>query len=58
MEVIKRHQVSESLLNELMSTIDHCEFARFARMEGQKSPEQVLNDTIKLITKIEDEIKA
>lgn len=56
-EVIKRHKVSDESLNELMATIDHCEFARFARMDGQKSPEQVLNDTVKLITRIEDEIK-
>ena len=56
-EVIRRNKVSDEAINELMATIDHCEFARFARMDGQKSPDQVLNDTVKLITKIEDEIK-
>lgn len=49
--------VSNEAVNDIMLTVDHCEFSRFARMEGQKSPEQVLQDTISLITRIEDEIR-
>lgn len=49
--------VSHEAVNDIMLTVDHCEFSRFARMEGQKTPEQVLQDTVNLITRIENEIR-
>lgn len=52
-----RDGVSNEAVNDLMLTIDHCEFSRFARMEGQKTPEQVLQDTVNMITRIENEIR-
>ncbi len=49
--------VTQKTTNRLVETIDYCEFARFARMEGGKNPDQVYQDTVNLITQLEDEIK-
>ena len=46
------------LINSIVGIIDYCEYARFARMDGDKSAEQIYQDTVNLITKVEDEIKA
>ena len=49
--------VPQTTTNRLVETIDYCEFARFARMEGGKNPDQVYQETVNLITQLEDEIK-
>ncbi|MBL7915722.1 MAG: protein BatD [Bacteroidia bacterium] len=49
--------VTQTTTNRLVETLDYCEFARFARMEGGKNPEQVYQETVNLITQLEDEIK-
>lgn len=55
---LKQKGVSDETNNKIVSIIDYCEFARFARMEGQNSPEQIYQDTLAAITKIEDELKS
>jgi hypothetical protein len=49
---------SVETINALISILDYCEFARFAKMEGGKSPSEVYQDTVNIITKVEDELKS
>jgi len=57
-ENLKMKQVSESTTNDLIALLDYCEYARFARMDGGKSPDQIYSEVIALLTKVENEIKA
>jgi hypothetical protein len=56
-EMLKNKSVSETTIAKLISTLDNCEFARYA--PGSVSGDLLLiyNDTVELITKIEHEIK-
>ncbi len=56
-EALQNSGVSSDTINAFVSTLDYCEYARFARMDGGRSAEQVYQETVSLITKIEDEIK-
>ncbi|MBL0342592.1 MAG: BatD family protein [Bacteroidetes bacterium] len=57
-EALKNASVSSGTIDSFVSTLDQCEYARFARMDSGRSAEQVYQETVNLITKIEDEIKA
>ncbi len=56
-ESLKQKGVSMESINKVMSILDYCEFARFARMEGGKSPDQVYRETLSVITEIENNLK-
>jgi hypothetical protein len=57
-EALKDGNVSPDTINNIISTLDYCEYARFARMDGGKSPQQIYSDVVMLITKVENEIKS
>lgn len=48
-------KVSNETVNKLVSTLDNCEFARFAATAAG-TPQNSYNDAVSVITKIEDEI--
>ncbi len=56
-EALKKGGVSEVASASLLSILDYCEYARFARMENSKKPEQVYQEAVSVITKIEDELR-
>lgn len=49
-------KVTESTINQLVDTIETCEMARFASSALSSSPNNVYNNAVQIITKIEDEI--
>lgn len=57
-EALKKVSAGEETIRSLKGILDHCEFSRFARMDSSRKPEDVYQDTIKLITQLENEIKA
>ncbi|HKR05004.1 MAG TPA: BatD family protein [Bacteroidia bacterium] len=54
---LKQKNVSDDSINKLISTLDYCEFARFASANSGVSPENIYNDSVTIITKLEEEIK-
>jgi len=54
---LKQKNVSDELTSTLISTLDYCEFARFAPQAESVSQEKIYRDAIDIITKIEDEIR-
>ncbi len=56
LESLKTHGVSEATLRTFNDTLSYCEYARFARMESEKSPESLYQETVELITNIDHEI--
>ena len=48
--------VSEETIQKLMTTLDNCEFARYAPSSVSGDLNHIYNSTVELITKIEDEI--
>ena len=56
-EALSKGGVSETTKASLLSILDYCEYARFARMENSRKPEQVYQDAVSVITKIEDELR-
>lgn len=55
-KAIKKAKVSETTLNVLIATLDHCEMARFAPVSNI-SKEDLLTQAENIIVKLEDEIK-
>ncbi len=55
-KVLKGSQVSEATLNALLSTLDHCEMARFAPV-SEISKKDLLTQAEEIIVKLEDEVK-
>ncbi|HMT30021.1 MAG TPA: BatD family protein [Bacteroidia bacterium] len=54
---LKEAGVGSETINKMISTLDTCEYARFGRMEGGDGAEKIYQETVNLITKIEDEIR-
>lgn len=53
---LKNRAVSEATIEKLMTTLDNCEFARYAPSSVSGDLNGIYNNTVELITKIEDEI--
>lgn len=53
---LKKKSVSDESINKLITTLDYCEFARFASASANVSPEGIFSDAINNITKLEEEI--
>jgi len=55
--MLRNRGVSEETIARLLGTLDNCEYARYApsAVSGELGP--IYNNTVELITKIEDEIK-
>jgi len=56
-DALKNRGASNETITNLVTTLDYCELAKFSRMEGSRSADQMYQDTVNLITSIEDEIK-
>ncbi len=57
-EKLKQAGAAGETINNMVVLLDYCEYARFARMEGGKSPEQIYQEAVAVITKVESELKA
>jgi hypothetical protein len=57
-DALQAKGVSEETLRSFNDTLSYCEYARFARMESGKSPDALYQETVNLITTIENEIKS
>ncbi|HEY0029648.1 MAG TPA: BatD family protein [Bacteroidia bacterium] len=55
-EKLKNKQVSGNTIGQLMSTLDNCEYARYAPGAVSGDLQNIYNSTVDLITKIEDEV--
>ncbi len=56
-DTLKVKSVSEATILQLISTIDNCEYARYAPSAVSGDLNSIYNNTVELITKIEHEIK-
>lgn len=54
---LKEKNVQEELINNLITTLDNCEFARFAPTSTLLSLEDIYNRAIQIITSLEQQIK-
>ena len=54
---LKARNVNETTIQQLMSTLDNCEYARYAPSAVSGDLNGIYNNTVELITKIENEIK-
>lgn len=54
---LKARKVSDESINKILITLDHCEFARFAPSSDTLDMQNIYNDTVDLISTIEEEIK-
>ena len=55
-ETLKNRNVSEGTIEKLITTLDNCEYARYAPNAVSGDLNGINNSTVELITKIEDEI--
>ena len=53
---LKNRAVSQAIIEKLNVTLDNCEFARYAPSSVSGDLNEIYNNTVELITKIEDEI--
>ncbi len=56
-ESLKLKSVSEATIQQLMTTLDNCEFAHYAPSAVSGDLKNIYDNTVELITKIENEIK-
>lgn len=56
-EGLRKYEVEETLINELLSVVDQCEFARFAPSGGNQAMQDVYHSAEKVISKMEKQIK-
>lgn len=54
---LQQKQVNEEIINQFTEILLHCEYARFAPGDKSTIMEQIYNDALKIITKIEHELK-
>ncbi len=54
---LKARNVSDESINKILTTLDHCEFARFAPTSDSLDMQNIYNQTVDLISTIEEEIK-
>ena len=50
-------QVNEEIINQFTETLHHCEFARFAPGDKSTIMDQIYNEALNIINKIEHELK-
>jgi BatD DUF11 like domain len=56
-QILKTKNVNDATIQQLTSTIDNCEYARYAPSAVSGDLNSIYNGTVELIMKIEDEIK-
>jgi len=57
-EALQKSGAATDSINGIVAVLDYCEYARFARMDNGKSPEQVFQEAVDIITKVENELKS
>jgi len=57
-EILFKHFVTNTTVEEFMSTLQICEFARYGGSDTTSEPKQVYERALSLITKLEGELKA
>jgi hypothetical protein len=55
--ILKNRSISEATTSQLLSTLDNCEYARYAPSAVSGDLHTIYNNTVELLTKIENEIK-
>lgn len=56
-EVLNQHKVNQEIIDLFIETLNHTEFARFAPGNASQNMEQIYNEALAIITKIERELK-
>ena len=56
-ETLKSRSVNEGTIQQLIKTLDNCEYARYAPSAVSSDLRSIYNSTVELITKIENEIR-
>lgn len=56
-EALAKGNLPEELINKTIVTLEHCEFARYAPSKGVGEKESIYNDTLNIITEIENKLK-
>lgn len=54
---LQQHSVSSNTISAIISTMEQCEFARFAPQSDSLQMEVVFKDTVQLVTQIEDQLQ-
>ena len=54
---LQQKQVNEEIIDQFTDTLQHCEYARFAPGDKSEIMEQIYNEALNIITKIEHELK-
>ncbi len=54
---LQQHSVSSDTISAIISTMEQCEFARFAPQSDSLQMEAVFKDTVQLVTQIEDQLQ-
>lgn len=55
--IFRNRSISETTTSQLLSTLDNCEYARYAPSAVSGDLNMIYNNTVELITKIENELK-
>lgn len=56
-EVLKEKSVNEEYIQEIVGILDDCEFARYAPGDKQHDMEKIYNDSLNIISKIEQNLR-
>lgn len=56
-EVLREKSVNEDYIKEIVSILDDCEFARYAPGDKQHDMEKIYNDSLNIISKIEQNLR-
>lgn len=57
-EILAQKKIPAEVINQLLSIIDQCEFARFSPDGSQSAKENIYSETLAVIEKIENNLKA
>jgi len=56
-EALMKKNVKEEIINRFIETLNNCEFARFAPGDSSKNMDNIYNEALEIIIKIEKELK-
>ena len=56
-ETLKRKSVKEDLINEFITTLNNCEFARFAPGQRSETMDDIYKQAQEIISKLERELR-
>ena len=56
-EALKKKKVNEEIINQFIQTLNNCEFVRFAPGDSSKNMDNIYNEALEIVVKIEKELK-